>query len=330
MAAAPTAVIPAQARRDTLVPPAGGGPPTWAALVAVEEELAAQQEELAAQETEITRITADAAARSAAADHSLASAGRELSLLAELVSAHRLTAAAFVRSLDDEYELYRAVVQDRSGRIELIEAASVAAIPGAIAAVMHDLEVVGTQLEQEAAIARAEAKLAHDARLAPAQLDALRRHQPFVAPEIAPVSQWFGPTDFSLEPPLVYNGVFHRHFHTGIDLAGPLGTPLHAAADGLVVLATSSVDGADRLVGYGHYAVIDHGDGLLTLYAHLDRLAVRTGDVVRQGQVIGLEGSTGWSTGPHVHFEIREGGRLLDPAPFLTDEVGTAAKPSPG
>jgi murein DD-endopeptidase MepM/ murein hydrolase activator NlpD len=153
------------------------------------------------------------------------------------------------------------------------------------------------------------------------QLDAMRKHQPFIAPEIAAVSQPFGPTDFSLEPPLSYNGTFYPHFHTGLDLAGPLDTPIHAAADGIVLLAAASVDSTGKLVGYGNYVVIAHPDGFVTLYGHLDSIAVKAGQVVHQGEIVGLEGSTGWSTGPHVHFEIRHDGQFLDPAPFLSGQI---------
>jgi murein DD-endopeptidase MepM/ murein hydrolase activator NlpD len=68
--------------------------------------------------------------------------------------------------------------------------------------------------------------------------------------------------------------------------------------------------------------LIGHPDGLATLYGHLDRVLVTEGMVVRQGQVIGLEGSTGWSTGPHVHFEVRYGQEFLDPLPLLTQPAG--------
>jgi len=122
-------------------------------------------------------------------------------------------------------------------------------------------------------------------------------------------------------PPLSFDGTFYPHFHTGLDLGAPLDTPVHAAADGVVLLAAASVDGSGKLVGYGNYVVIDHGDGFLTLYGHLDKLLVQAGQVVKQGQVIGLCGSTGWSTGPHVHFEIRKSGVYVDPAPYLAAQL---------
>lgn len=89
-----------------------------------------------------------------------------------------------------------------------------------------------------------------------------------------------------------------QRFHTGIDIATPSGTPIKAAKAGFVTFA--DWDG-----GYGKKVLIDHGDGYETLYAHLDEILVKTGEFVTQKEVIGLSGSTGYVTGPHLHFEIR-------------------------
>jgi murein DD-endopeptidase MepM/ murein hydrolase activator NlpD len=125
-------------------------------------------------------------------------------------------------------------------------------------------------------------------------------------------TQPFGPSSFWFEPP--YGGF--AHFHTGIDMSSPEGSPVFAADDGVVILAGGSyVNGV--LVGYGNYVVIAHAGGLTTLYGHLLRLAVRVGDAVNQGQVVGSEGSTGNSTGAHLHFELRQGNAPINPAPFL-------------
>lgn len=102
--------------------------------------------------------------------------------------------------------------------------------------------------------------------------------------------------------------------HPGVDLAAPIGTPIVAAADGRVARA-------GWYGGYGNYTCIDHGraDGqrLSTCYGHQSRLLVSPGQRVRAGQVIGLVGSTGASTGPHLHFEVRLGGRAVDPLPWI-------------
>ncbi|PSK65235.1 Glycyl-glycine endopeptidase LytM [Micromonospora sp. MH33] len=101
--------------------------------------------------------------------------------------------------------------------------------------------------------------------------------------------------------------------HAGIDFAMPAGTPIHAAAAGTVVKAGDAGD------GYGNSVFVDHGNGYLTHYAHQSRLIVSVGDRVKAGQVIGYEGSTGDSTGPHLHFEVHKGAmwNQIDPAPFL-------------
>jgi len=135
----------------------------------------------------------------------------------------------------------------------------------------------------------------------------------FIWPEPTAVeTQPFGPCSFWFEPP--YGG--YAHFHTGIDMSSPEGSPVLAADDGVVLLAGSSyVNGV--LVGYGNFVVIAHTGGLTTLYGHLLRIAVKVGDTINQGQLVGLEGSTGNSTGAHLHFELRQGTAPIDPAPFL-------------
>ena len=98
--------------------------------------------------------------------------------------------------------------------------------------------------------------------------------------------------------------------HPGIDLAGPLGTPVYATADG-------TVDRAEWFGGYGNMVEIDHGKGLQTRFGHLSRLMVQAGEHVTRGMLIGLMGSTGRSTGSHLHYEVRIDGRAVNPVPFL-------------
>jgi murein DD-endopeptidase MepM/ murein hydrolase activator NlpD len=129
----------------------------------------------------------------------------------------------------------------------------------------------------------------------------------------ATITQGFGPTAFTFEA--AYAGF--AHFHTGLDLAVPLGTPVFAAADGLVVEAQAMTDGSGNLVGYGNYIIIQHATGLETLYGHLLTILVKPGQVVQRGQLIGLVGSTGNSTGPHTHFEVRIDNTPVDPTQLL-------------
>ena len=99
--------------------------------------------------------------------------------------------------------------------------------------------------------------------------------------------------------------------HGGIDLAGPIGTPIYATADGVVGRSEWNSG------GYGNLVEIDHGEGIQTRYGHLSRLIARPGQRVRRGELIGLMGSTGRSTGSHLHYEVRIDGRAVNPVPFM-------------
>lgn len=101
-----------------------------------------------------------------------------------------------------------------------------------------------------------------------------------------------------------------RRLHTGIDMTASYGTPIRSGASGTVILAT-------YYGGYGNTVIVDHGGGLSTLYAHQSRLAVSRGESVDAGETIGYVGSTGLSTGPHLHFEVRTWGTPIDPKPYL-------------
>ena len=118
----------------------------------------------------------------------------------------------------------------------------------------------------------------------------------------APITSGFGPR---VHP--IYGDV---RMHTGIDFGASYGTPIHAAADGVVV-------SAGPLGGYGNATVIDHGNGLATLYGHQSSIIVSPGQHVSRGQVIGYVGCTGLCTGPHLHFEVRVRGTPVDPMQYL-------------
>lgn len=121
------------------------------------------------------------------------------------------------------------------------------------------------------------------------------------------------------EPPLAWplEGVLYGRYgvragrrHDGIDIAAPEGTPVLAAADGTVIYAGEQS-------GYGSIVIVRHADGLVTLYAHNSRLLVEDGDRVRRGQPVARVGQTGRTTGPHLHFEVRQGTRPKNPLLFL-------------
>lgn len=103
-------------------------------------------------------------------------------------------------------------------------------------------------------------------------------------------------------------------FHTGVDISAGMGTPVHAAADGIVIAA----EYAGR---YGKRVVVDHGNGMQTWYAHLSRFAVVPGQEIRRAEIVAYSGNTGRVTSPHLHFEVRMHGSAVNPYPYLTRSV---------
>ncbi len=108
--------------------------------------------------------------------------------------------------------------------------------------------------------------------------------------------------------------------HQGIDIAAPTGTPVRATADGVVV--SSGYDAG----GYGNFIEVRHANGVRSFYGHLSRIEARAGQAVSAGQRIGRVGSTGYSTGPHLHFEIRRAGTRLNPTRYIGREFSVRMK----
>ena len=114
----------------------------------------------------------------------------------------------------------------------------------------------------------------------------------------------------------VYGGY---RMHYGVDLGGTFDNPIVAAADGLVILVRLQVPGENLGGwGYGNYLILDHGGGISTMYAHCKNIFVSVGQVVAEGQTIASCGSTGTSTGAHLHFEVRSNGTPVDPLTYIT------------
>lgn len=104
-------------------------------------------------------------------------------------------------------------------------------------------------------------------------------------------------------------------FHAGMDFTAKVGTPIHATGDGRVTFADYATN------GYGMHVIVDHGFDYATLYAHLSELKVRNGQRVKRGDVIGLVGNTGLSSGPHLHYEVHKGGEPVDPANYYFNDL---------
>lgn len=126
---------------------------------------------------------------------------------------------------------------------------------------------------------------------------------PFVRPVPDATNSAFGTRS-------VYNGGEHRNIHTGADFLSPAGTPIHAPNAGRIAIAAD-------LYFTGNTVFIDHGLGVYSMLAHMSKLSVRQGDMVKAGQVVGLVGATGRVTGPHLHWSMRIAGARVDPLSVL-------------
>src|SRR5260221_3195227 len=123
--------------------------------------------------------------------------------------------------------------------------------------------------------------------------------QPMVWPLSATVTLEFGQSDLPYQP-----------FHTGIDIAGKYGSPIAAFMDGKVIYA------GEINWGFGKHIILDNGNNIQSIYAHLSQINVTQGDTIKAGQIIGEEGQTGWATGPHLHFQININGIPVNPRTF--------------
>lgn len=136
----------------------------------------------------------------------------------------------------------------------------------------------------------------------------LANHTPSIRPCKGQMTSGFG---YRIHP--IYG---YGRFHSGCDFTTPYGTPIHATAAGVVCHS-------DWLGGYGKVVEIDHGNGLKTMYCHCSELLVKKGDKVVKGQDIAKVGTTGFSTGPHCHYEVRRGDKQIDPSPYYDRKDAT-------
>ncbi|HHC08744.1 MAG TPA: hypothetical protein ENK55_08510 [Actinobacteria bacterium] len=219
----------------------------------------------------------------------------EEALLAEVAAAEREAEALLAELAAEEAELAAARVELATRRAEVVA----------------ELERHRALLEEvEAEIDRWEGELV---RLQREQASIRRIIEERSRPKVARAGRYYRPVSgpvVSRFGPRVHPIYGTVRMHNGLDIDAPAGEPISAFARGRVIFAGWKG-------GYGKAVMIDHGGGMVTLYAHQSRLAVEVGQQVRGGQVIGYVGSTGLSTGPHVHFEVRIDGEPVDPARYL-------------
>ena len=132
-------------------------------------------------------------------------------------------------------------------------------------------------------------------------------HSEVSIPSRAPLQGFAMTSDFGMRVHPVSGGL---RAHKGIDLAAPVGTPVYATADGIISRAS-------WFSSYGLYVSIEHGGELQTRYAHMSRLNVAEGQRVKKGDIVGFVGTTGRSTGPHLHYEVRVKGEAVNPVPYM-------------
>ncbi len=141
-------------------------------------------------------------------------------------------------------------------------------------------------------------------------LAAIPAIQPINNKQLSRIASGFG---FRIDP--IYKT---RKSHLGLDFAAPSGTPIYATADGIIKFSGFSTN------GYGNHVIINHGFGYETLYGHMVRVSATQGQQVKRGQVIGYVGSTGKSTGPHLHYEVHKSGVQIDPINFFYNDLTPA------
>ena len=226
--------------------------------------------------------------------------------------------------LEDAQNRQLAIQEELTLKQEQMEAQTVVAYE-MIAALEADIDTYGEEIaandEAEAALQKDIDKLmaqlaAEEAARKAAEEAARRANQPApVSTSVSGTGSYKWPVDCYI---ITSEYGYRVHplqqttkFHAGVDIGAQSGQAIYAADTGTVATAASNSS-------YGNYVLINHGGGSATLYAHMSSMAVSAGQNVTKGQVIGYVGSTGWSTGPHLHFEIRQGGSTVDPLQFFS------------
>jgi murein DD-endopeptidase MepM/ murein hydrolase activator NlpD len=302
-------------------------------LVELGQEVAAAKQELADKEAQLAKHIADFGQRMRIMYKSGQVSGLEL-VFSAVNFTDLLNRAFFFNDIVQEDRRQVAELQKERAAIEALKS-DLEAKQAQQAQVVKQIQDQKAQLQaardqraaREAQIAAIEAQFQQQLRQMEAQRAALQAQiaalvsESFRArssgrwkwPIDGVITQGFGCTSYPFEP---YDpNCPTLHFHSGIDIANDYGTPVHAADGGIVHNYSMGCGGG--LCGYGYYVVMVHAGGFISLYGHLSSYAVADGTQVNQDTVIGYEGSTGNSTGPHLHFEIDLAGTPVDPLAYL-------------
>ncbi|MEP7081833.1 MAG: peptidoglycan DD-metalloendopeptidase family protein [Chloroflexota bacterium] len=238
---------------------------------------------------------------------------RQAELAALEAELARLRAAAEISEAEQEAALNAALAAQGNVEASVAENEQAAAAAASLASRLQQQANTLAEAVAEARRQQAE-EAARRAGAVPGARDATSNFG-FRWPEAAPrITQEFGPTAFRLEPPYNYGGTYYPNFHTGIDFASGCGTPIYAAGAGVVVASGQPLLPWDSAYG----VIVEHGGGVQTWYWHMQpRVVVGPGTTVTSDTVIGFEGSTGMSTGCHVHFAVNQGGGWANPRHYL-------------
>ena len=217
---------------------------------------------------------------------------------------------ADLKAQADAIQQQKAEVEEKRNQVALLRQQFLSQKQQYEAEASEEKQLIARLQDRRGALEAAEAQLARESeqigglirQKMAASTGVIRGTGRFVFPANGRISSGFGNRR---HPILGYS-----RFHAGIDFAASQGTPIYAADSGRVIFS-------GWYGGYGQTVIVDHGGGLSTLYAHASRLLVSEGQAVQQGQTIAAVGSTGLSTGPHLHFEVRQNGNPVNPAGYL-------------
>ena len=243
-------------------------------------------------------------------------------MMIEEIIAYDNSVIEALQALQDQVEQERAEVEEARAAQEAARQERQAAQDELEAQEAQVDQVIAEISSQEDQLESMEAELQRAADAVDEQIRELERQ---MAPQISNVQSESGflwPLDASINTLSSLYGSRQDPItgrpgnHTGIDIPAARGTPIYASKSGVV---TTSVYGSGSAWSYGNYVVVSHSDGTSTLYAHMSSRAVSEGQTVSQGEVVGYVGTTGRSTGNHLHFEIRVNGSRTDPLNYFTD-----------